>query len=223
MRNDTSNLFRYLIENKSENNPHLQGRYFFFFNLQNIFFKISVSRVRNGTNLNSVYNITSFDPPLSKDEPPSIFGSKYNFQLEGVVDCPEFLVHFPTFEKLAERHGLMLICKQRFDRYFNSVSFHSSEIKRFMHYQVCFTFTQFFQKKEDRNGESLLRHMKCLEEFHKGNNHQTMAGGNPNGPQYLHAKQFLESQTEHDMVRTLSKDEWEAITLYLVFAFKKLE
>ena len=121
MRNDTSNLFRYLIENKSENNPHLQGRYFFF-NLQNIFFKFSVSRVRNGTNLNSVYNITSFDPPLSKDEPPSIFGSKYNFQLEGVVDCPEFLVHFPTFEKLAERHGLMLICKQRFDRYFNSVS-----------------------------------------------------------------------------------------------------
>ena len=50
-----------------------------------------------------------------------------------------------------------------------------------------------------------------------------MAGGNPNGPQYIHAKQFLESQTEHDMVRTLSKDEWEAITLYLVFAFKKLE
>ena len=43
------------------------------------------------------------------------------------------------------------------------------------------------------------------------------------GPQYDHARQFLESQTEHDTIRTLSKDEWEAITLYLVFAFKKLE
>lgn len=29
-----------------------------------------------------------------------IFGAKYNFHLEGVVDCPEFLVNFPVFEKL---------------------------------------------------------------------------------------------------------------------------
>lgn len=29
-----------------------------------------------------------------------IFGAKYNFHLEGVVDCPEFLVYFPVLEKL---------------------------------------------------------------------------------------------------------------------------
>lgn len=29
-----------------------------------------------------------------------IFGAKYNFHLEGVVDCPEFLVYFPALEKL---------------------------------------------------------------------------------------------------------------------------
>lgn len=28
-----------------------------------------------------------------------IFGAKYNFHLEGVVDCPEFLVFFPTLVK----------------------------------------------------------------------------------------------------------------------------
>jgi len=33
--------------------------------------------------------------------------------------------------------------------------------------------------------------------------------------------QFLESHPETKNVGTLTKDEWEAITLYLVFAFKK--
>lgn len=28
-----------------------------------------------------------------------IFGAKYNFSLEGVVDCPEFLVYFPVLVK----------------------------------------------------------------------------------------------------------------------------
>lgn len=80
-----------------------------------------VARVRAQNNSNSVFGI-NFDPPLSEEDPPPIFGAKYNFHLEGVVDCPEFLVHFNTFIKLAERHGLTLICKRRFDRYFESVS-----------------------------------------------------------------------------------------------------
>ena len=84
-------------------------------------FVFPVARVRAKECSNSVYGI-SFDPPLEDDTPPPVFGAKYNFHLEGVVDCPEFLVHFPTFERLAERHGLMLVSKRRFDRYFNSVS-----------------------------------------------------------------------------------------------------
>ncbi len=28
-----------------------------------------------------------------------LFGAKYDFHLEGVVDCPEFLVYFPVLEK----------------------------------------------------------------------------------------------------------------------------
>jgi mRNA (guanine-N7-)-methyltransferase len=31
--------------------------------------------------------------------PVPLFGAKYSFHLEGVVDCPEFLVHFPTLVK----------------------------------------------------------------------------------------------------------------------------
>ena len=43
---------------------------------------------------NSVFNIK----PVSKEDFP-LFGAKYDFHLEGVVDCPEFLVHMPTMEK----------------------------------------------------------------------------------------------------------------------------
>ena len=42
--------------------------------------------------------------------------------LPQVVDCPEFLVHFPTLVKLAERYGLMMIGKQRFQNYFQVLS-----------------------------------------------------------------------------------------------------
>jgi mRNA (guanine-N7-)-methyltransferase len=42
---------------------------------------------------NDVYRVT-FN---SKEK--ALFGEKYDFHLEGVVDCPEFLVYFPTLEK----------------------------------------------------------------------------------------------------------------------------
>lgn len=48
-----------------------------------------------------------------------LFGAKYDFYLEGVVNCPEFLVHFPTFVKLARKFGLELIVKERFPDFFN--------------------------------------------------------------------------------------------------------
>ncbi|XP_017859118.1 PREDICTED: mRNA cap guanine-N7 methyltransferase [Drosophila arizonae] len=47
-----------------------------------------------------------------------LFGAKYRFHLEGVVDCPEFLVHFPTLVKLARRHGLQLVRRSSFAEYF---------------------------------------------------------------------------------------------------------
>jgi mRNA (guanine-N7-)-methyltransferase len=35
----------------------------------------------------------------TEEEELPLFGAKYYFQLEEVVNCPEFLVHFPTLEK----------------------------------------------------------------------------------------------------------------------------
>ena len=45
---------------------------------------------------NEVYRIT-YEADDTENIP--IFGAKYNFHLEGVVDCPEFLVYFPALEK----------------------------------------------------------------------------------------------------------------------------
>ena len=48
---------------------------------------------------NDVFEIKFLSDP---DDLP-VFGAKYNFHLDGVVDCPEFLVYFPAFEKLPAR------------------------------------------------------------------------------------------------------------------------
>jgi mRNA (guanine-N7-)-methyltransferase len=64
------------------------------------FYLASRKRLRaseDGTFGSDVYRI-SFDPEM-KDKQPPLFGAKYDFHLEGVVDCPEFLVYFPVLEK----------------------------------------------------------------------------------------------------------------------------
>lgn len=59
---------------------------------------------------NDVYSV-EFE--CDKTKPP-LFGAKYNFHLEGVVHCPEFLVYLPVLRKLALKYGLELI---EFERY----------------------------------------------------------------------------------------------------------
>ncbi|XP_055843182.1 mRNA cap guanine-N7 methyltransferase-like [Episyrphus balteatus] len=81
---------------------------------------------------NEYYNLQF----LSDTQPPPIFGAKYLFQLEGVVDCLEFLVHFPTLVKLCRKHGLQLDKVNSFSEYFEASS---------------------------KRGENLLRKTECLQ------------------------------------------------------------
>lgn len=76
-----------------------------------------MKRQREADNIsfgNDVYRITF----LSDTEEPPLFGAKYNFELDGVVNCPEFLVYFPLLVKLARKFGLQLVMKERFEDYF---------------------------------------------------------------------------------------------------------
>ncbi|CAH1270850.1 RNMT [Branchiostoma lanceolatum] len=149
---------------------------------------------------NSIYSITFGQ----KDEFP-LFGCQYNFHLEGVVDCPEFLVYFPLLEKMAEKYGLRLVYKQ--------------------------TFAEFFEQQVTRGeGRSLLERMKALETYppHEG---QELASSDPGD--YAHARARLEElkskgeggdrgTPEHPRVGTLSLAEWEATSVYLVYCFQKV-
>jgi len=136
---------------------------------------------------NSVFSVTF--PAESVGKTPPLFGAQYSFHLTEVVDCPEFLVHFPTLVKLAEKFGLMMIGKQRFQNYFQ-------------------------QRKDQAEGSKLLNRMSALETFpgHKQTGDED---------QYEHAKEFRGAQGS-EQVGTLSRDEWEALTIYTVFAFKKM-
>uniref|UniRef100_A0A182YM53 mRNA cap guanine-N(7) methyltransferase n=2 Tax=Anopheles stephensi TaxID=30069 RepID=A0A182YM53_ANOST len=152
-------------------------------------------RAMSDTFGNDIYRIQFL---CDTDNPP-LFGAKYNFQLDDVVDCPEFLVHFPTFEKLALKHGLRLVEKKRFEELFDE---HSSR----------------------RQG--LLEKMQALETYPPPPNARFNAGEQPKEPeQYKHAEEFGRQMSSHHQFRvgTLSHQEWEAATLYLFFAFQKMK
>eukprot|EP00096_Caligus_rogercresseyi_P011277 TRINITY_DN4390_c0_g1_i1.p1 TRINITY_DN4390_c0_g1~~TRINITY_DN4390_c0_g1_i1.p1 ORF type:complete len:213 (-),score=62.01 TRINITY_DN4390_c0_g1_i1:105-743(-) len=141
---------------------------------------------------NSIYSV-EFEAPLEDETVIPLFGAKYNFHLEGVVDCPEFLVHFPTLTKLAEKYGLILVGKRRFSSYF---------------------------KEMKDKGLYLLERMKALETFWSKPRRDSEK--HRDYTQYKGAIDHLSRNRDANAVGTLSKDEWEAINIYIVFAFKKI-
>lgn len=162
-----------------------------------------VRRLRDSKDMsfgNEVYRVT-FETE-DKDNLP-LFGAKYNFHLEGVVDCPEFLVFFPVLEKMAEKYGMKLVDKVPFAEYFH-------------------------KHIEDREYKGLLGKMQALETY------PPEEGGKLMGlldSDYDHVRAFTEdlkkSQPEGHhhrsvTVGTLSKAEWEALTIYCVFMFQKV-
>jgi mRNA (guanine-N7-)-methyltransferase len=127
---------------------------------------------------NDVYKITFL---CDTDQPP-LFGAKYNFHLDGVVDCPEFLVHFPTLTKLAKKFGLELISKER--------------------------FAELFERKIS-TGKGLIEKMQALETY-PGSHPSDLSTDDVT--EYEHAKLYLERQNapKYKKVGTLTKSEWEA-------------
>lgn len=73
---------------------------------------------------NAVFRVVfdDIDPPhnnkaFSRDRSP--YGIRYSFSLgASVVDCPEYLVHFPSFEKVAAEYDLELLLLQNFHNFF---------------------------------------------------------------------------------------------------------
>lgn len=126
---------------------------------------------------NDVFQVV-FDSSVDK---LPLFGARYNFHLDGVVDCPEFLIHFPTFVRLALRHGLKLVRKEK--------------------------FYDFYERMKDE-GSSLLTNMKSLETYPPPQG-SLCVGSAPDD--YAHVEDFLATTSTYSkVVGTLSKSEWEA-------------
>lgn len=156
---------------------------------------------------NDVYKVT-----FEKKGDYPLYGCKYDFHLEGVVDCPEFLVYFPVLEKMAEKYNMKLV-----------------ETK---------TFHDFFREKT-KDSTSLLYKMKALETYPPRQEGESLVSTAEDA--YTHAKDFLEGiqlnqekssstskyrdHREKNLkhVGTMSKSEWEAVGMYLAFVFVKID
>ncbi|CAH1175733.1 unnamed protein product [Phaedon cochleariae] len=139
---------------------------------------------------NKVYRV-SLDFDTNK---PPLFGAKYNFHLDGVVDCPEFLVHFPTLVKLAKKFGLKLVRQEK--------------------------FCDFFERMK-MEGRNLMNNMRGLEAYPPPDA-VTPVGIDPND--YVHAKEYIKASGDNNgRIGTLSKSEWEASSLYMAFVFEKVK
>ncbi|KAG7225284.1 hypothetical protein INR49_007131 [Caranx melampygus] len=123
-----------------------------------------------------------------------LFGCQYHFSLEDVVDVPEFLVYFPLFEHMAKRYNMRLVLKQRFSE-----------------------FSEEKLKKEHHR--SLMMKMMALEPFpsEDGGRQATDSRG-----EYGHAKEYSSRAGVRLPLGTLSRSEWEATSIYLVFVFQKM-
>uniref|UniRef100_A0A2P2I394 mRNA cap guanine-N(7) methyltransferase n=1 Tax=Hirondellea gigas TaxID=1518452 RepID=A0A2P2I394_9CRUS len=129
--------------------------------------------------------------PEDRGANPPLFGDRYQFYLEGVVNCPEFLVHQPTLKSLCKKYGLTCVYQKRF-----------SEV-----------YKEAMQEPQSRG---LLHKMTALELYPSADGSQS--SNNPR--EYESAKDHLDDNKQSSVL-TLSASEWDAINVYTAFAFKK--
>uniref|UniRef100_A0A8R1TXK1 mRNA cap guanine-N(7) methyltransferase n=1 Tax=Onchocerca volvulus TaxID=6282 RepID=A0A8R1TXK1_ONCVO len=159
-----------------------------------------IKNSKNGTYSNGISRLMYGNVEALKDSSyrPPIFGALIHFSLDTQVNCPEYLVHFPVLERLLADCGLKLIYKKRFPDAF-----------------------EYYMN--EKNGRGLLGRMQGLEPYPPVDDVKLM------GPaeSYKFAERKLQeiigehSEAGHIGMGTLSQDEWEIASMYLVFAFQR--
>ncbi|KAJ7338656.1 hypothetical protein JRQ81_012558 [Phrynocephalus forsythii] len=123
----------------------------------------------------------------------SLFGCKYDFNLEGVVNVPEFLVYFPLLVEMAKKYGMKLIYKK--------------------------TFREFYEEKiKNEEHKILLQQMQGLEKYPPDEKSSLASNKRED---YEHAEMLKSNGKAKLPFGTLSKSEWEATSIYLIFVFEK--
>lgn len=147
---------------------------------------------------NSLYKVI-FE---SKEEFPK-YGCRYIFQLDDVVDCPEFVLDKEIFVRICRKYGMKLLEWKTFEE-------------------------MFWQHSRDGESYRLIKKMQALEPY---NEEMKRRGLNSNlEGDYEHAEVELQHRMiKYDdpeftpSVLTLSKSEWAVSSLYVAFAFVKDE
>lgn len=137
---------------------------------------------------NEIYTVT-----FQKKGDYPLFGCKYDFHLEGVVDVPEFLVYFPLLNEMAKKYNMKLVYKK--------------------------TFLEFYEEKiKNSENKMLLKRMQALEPYPTSENSRLTS---EKVDDYEHVAQYMKNTQARLPLGTLSKPEWEATSIYVVFAFEK--
>ncbi|TKR93843.1 hypothetical protein L596_008222 [Steinernema carpocapsae] len=156
----------------------------------------------NGKFLNDVCSLEYDDKTVDfQTHIPPLFGAKFHFTLDKVVNCPEFLVHFELLVEMMKELGFELALRKRF----------SDAIPFFL--------------KDHGSGRALFGRMQALEPYPPEGDVTLM------GPEaeYSDGKaEFEEREREnkweghHRTLGTLSQSEWQVASMYLVFAFQRV-
>lgn len=167
-----------------------------------------ISRLKNSDTDsfgNDIYNIKFHLDERTRDKKNfPLFGVKFDFQLDNVVECPEFLINFDALTKLAKRHNLELVFNQKFSDFFDKYS----EVPEY---------------------RKLISIMKSLEPFYsKSFNKSDEISEEVSAKEYGKMKRLIDEGEVKDMEDnqvyvTVSNSEWEAIQLYQCFAFVKVD
>jgi len=163
-----------------------------------------IKRLRNAKDFsfgNEIYNIKFLN--LDDKHQIDLFGVKFDFQLDNVVECPEYLLNFEAFKRIAARHGLKFVFKK--------------------------TFKEFFDEHaEKRDYKELINIMNAMEPYYTSRN--LVDPKHRDSADYEHINKKLDSDEEFrkdlrpdETYATLSKSEWEVASLYLTFAFVKVD
>ncbi|PAV75868.1 hypothetical protein WR25_08142 isoform B [Diploscapter pachys] len=155
------------------------------------------ARQGNGMFKNAVCSITFENTEQLLNEQLPHFGAKFHFTLDEQVNCPEFLAHFSLLQKiLVDEFDMDLVFVRQFP----------DAAKKWM---------------ASREGRELASKMRALEKY------PPFPGQNPSGEadEYGYAEEQLKKMNEdgnkQKYIECLSKSEWEAVCMYLVFAFRK--
>ncbi|CAJ0592683.1 unnamed protein product [Cylicocyclus nassatus] len=155
-------------------------------------------RENDGEFKNAVCSVR-YDNKEEMERPP-LFGAKFHFTLDSQVNCPEFLAYFPLVKKLLEELDMELVFVRKFP-------------EALQHWKTT--------------GGGLLTRMQALEPYPPRNGAKLSAEDAESClaiiiKNRLHSVLLPNFDAEHSLFQgTLSKSEWEAFCMYLVFAFRK--